>query len=235
MHEEVELSGYGVSLKLNTRFQVNRIEGGDTLVLAHSKTFKPGTLKNALIKPGSAVTTGRLERFEQGEGQDTIAVYRQGPEGTSIALGVGMKDLSEIGKVSKGPKERRWYITTPAYRIIWPVGLKLQSTGIGSAWPFELVNQDGVMVMLRGPLKAQQVPRPPQLVGPGQKRVDEGSLGDSTWMELEYEYEGAIWRQRHYYGILGKQIVLVSGQAPVAHTAKMTAACEAIVKSLAKR
>src|SRR5688572_8044228 len=81
------ISGYGVTFTPKAPFEMGRAPGKtpDTIVVAHAAA----ELKNVLIVPGPNASRGPLKR----EGQ----IYKQGAEGTSIALGADMKDLSEIG------------------------------------------------------------------------------------------------------------------------------------------
>jgi hypothetical protein len=230
----VSVAGYGVTLQLLPPFQVNRLSGQktpDKLILANTGA----KLKNALISPGSTIApSAPLKKEWLGTPGQGVWEYRQGADGTSVALGVGMKDLSEVATFAPGPSERLWFIRTTTYQVKWPPGFKMVSTTSPSQWPFELQGLEGSMIFLRGPLRgAKDVPTPPQLVAPDQKVVNEGSLGHSIWIELEYRYEGAVWRQRHYYGILAKEtVVLVTGQAPATHAAELAKACDLIVESL---
>ncbi|MDB4962558.1 MAG: hypothetical protein JWP01_2557 [Myxococcales bacterium] len=236
---QVAVSGYGVTFELLAPFEMNRLGEqspvDDAVVLAH-----PGGrgLKNALLAPGKTVAGGPLKKEFQvvpgGKAGDGLWTYRSGSDGTSITLGADMKDVSEVGSAGAGPTEKSWSIQTAAYRVAWPKNWKLVSTEPGTRSPFELIGTNGAMIMLRGPLKgSKELPTPPQLVGAGQTIVDQGDLDGQIWMMLEYQHDGQTWRQRHHYGVLGKEtVVIVTGQAPASQTAEMTEACETIVKSL---
>ena len=219
------ISGYGVTFTPKTPFEMGRAPGKtpDTIAVAHAGA----ELKNVLIVPGPNANRGPLKR----EGQ----IYKQGAEGTSIALGADMKDLSEIGKAVPGRLDRAWSIVANGYRIAWPEGFKLLSTEAGSEWPFELEGARGVMVVVRGPLKGiRQIPPPAKLVAEGQKVVGEGKTG-LTWIEVEYDQTGQTWRQKHYYARIGKdQVVLVTGQGPAGQADAITRVCETIVESVAR-
>jgi hypothetical protein len=236
----VAVSGYGVTLELMPPFGMNRLSRqessvDDAVVLAHTGG---NGLKNALLAPGKTVAGGPLKKEFQavpgGKAGEGVWTYHSGSDGTTIALGAGMKDVSEVGSASAGPTEKSWSIETGAYRIAWPKNWKLASTGPASRWPFELLGTNGAMILLRGPLKgAKEVPAPPDLVGPGQTIVGGGDLDGQIWVMLEYQHDGQTWHQRHQYGIIGKEtVVIVTGQAPASQSAEMTAACETIVKSL---
>jgi hypothetical protein len=230
----IAVSGYGVTFTPRLPFEMGRGPGKapDTLLVAHAGA----ELKNAIITPGPTANRGPLKKERLGKPEDNAWIYRQGADGTAIALGAGMKDLAEIGKAVPGRIDRGWSIEAAGYRIAWPEGFKLLSTEPGSEWPFELEGARGVMIVLRGPLKGlKAVPPPAKLVAPGQKVVGEGTVG-LTWIEVEYDQSGQTWRQKHYYGRVGKDtIVLVTGQGPASQAAAITRACETILESLSAR
>lgn len=70
------------------------------------------------------------------------------------------------------------------------------------------------LVQLRGPFYGDAVPRPPELVGAGQTQVALDFEHAPYFLELAYTYQGARWRQRHYYAMVAeKTAVIVSAQA----------------------
>jgi hypothetical protein len=230
--DQVAITGYGVMLRPKPPYQIGRMTQHptpDALLLAH----EDGKLKNALIIPGKTYAGDTsLKREWVGKPGESVWAYRQRADATRITLGVGMEDVAEVGTASAGTPERAWFIQTPDYRVKWPAGYTLNATTSDAAWPFELSGPDDGMIILRGPLIQKDVPAFAKMIAPDQKLVGQGKLDDSVWIELEYQKEGAQWRQRHYYGALGKKIVIVTGQAPAAHSAEIATACELLVRSL---
>jgi hypothetical protein len=171
-------------------------------------------VKNVLIAPGKTVASRQFEKSVNGD----LRVLRLGADGTSLTVGAGVAEVSEVGTAAPSPTPSGWAIETSAYTVDWPEGYTVCSAQAGAPFPFifERVGGPNEMIVLRGPLVgAKEVPSPEALIGKGQEPVAMNMQSPTPWVELGYSVEGRRWRQRHYYAVLKpKTLVLVTIQGP---------------------
>ena len=83
--------------------------------------------------------------------------------------------------------------------------------------------------LLQGPVLAERVPPPEQMVGPDQTLLGHGS----DWVELEYQHEGVAWRQTHrVVAGIEEYRVLVTAQGPAEHFPLADVAARQVAESL---
>jgi hypothetical protein len=109
--------------------------------------------------------------------------------------------------------------------------IELSFAGLAFAWPMEFavdafggdvpraeLRRDGglrdVMVVIRGPVSALDVPPVAELVGPGQTRIGGEDDAEPPWIDVGYAHDDEEWIQRHYRIEHDGQVVLVTAQAP---------------------
>jgi hypothetical protein len=51
------------------------------------------------------------------------------------------------------------------------------------------------------------------MIGPGQQRVDGGSLAQGEWVTVQYKEEGTRYLQRHFRMLIGKTTAVVTLQS----------------------
>lgn len=197
-----------------------------------------GAIENLFIRPAMASGEPRLTQTEQRSAAGTLLGLRVGNDGTALSFGAGRSDLSSVGRVVVAPEAGpAWSLETASYSVAWPQDWGVYSTDPGSVWPFELhgVRElSEAMIMLRGPLHGRrEVPAPPQLIGRGQQVIADDLNGPAPWLELGYTHAGKEWRQRHFYGRLAPEtVVLVTAQAPQPQAARVFADAEAMTRSI---
>ncbi len=214
---QVDVVGYGLGFRPLPAFEVGRVSPArvhDTLIFAHAGG--DGRPRNLLVEPGQAAPSQPLRRRPEVGGQGGW-VYRDGPDGPSVHLGLHVRDPAEVARPVPGASERAWKLRTRGYEASWPDGWSLASTRPGSAWPFELrlaPDRGGdALVIVRGPLPREAVAALERLVGPGQELLELRATATTVWMEVAYELDGQAWRQHHELAPLGDQVLLVTSQA----------------------
>lgn len=128
-----------------------------------------------------------------------------------------------------------WQVLTRGVRCDWPPELKLRVVPPGP-WTFEFAptsDTSDACLFLRGPLRGAHVPAPPNLIAPNQRLIADDMTAAAMWMELEYEHDGTVWRQRHQYAVPEAQtVVLVTAQAPRGHHESLFIAAHAVARSI---
>ena len=130
-----------------------------------------------------------------------------------------------------------WTIELPRFSCAWPRGLALRVLPSGvERWEFELADAREGLIVLRGPLRALQVPKPPDLVGAGQVLVRSDMRPNATWIETRYERGAKPWRTRTRYAVRESgAVVLVTAHAPEGAHAGLFAAVDEIAGSIRLR
>ena len=222
----VSLVGYQVRFTPFAPWQFGRMPAAamgpkavpDSVIVAR---MLENRVKNVLIAPGNQVTSQEFQKTVEGE----LRVLRLGDGGTSLMLGAGIEDISEVGAVAAASTGAAWSIETSAYTVDWPDGYTVGSADDGApfSFSFERVGGPNEMIVLRGPLVgAQQVPTPDALVGKGQEAIAMDMGSPTPWVEVRYQVHGKAWRQRHHYAVLKPEaVVLVTIQGPEARAEQL--------------
>ena len=100
--------------------------------------------------------------------------------------------------------------------FVWPIEFAVDA--FGGEVPRAELRRDGglrdVMVVIRGPVYALDVPPVAELVGPGQTRTAGEDDAEPPWIEVGYAHDEEAWTQRHYRIERDGKVVLVTAQAP---------------------
>jgi hypothetical protein len=156
--------------------------------------------------------------------------------GNKLVLGQGVTKAQEVLEVAEGPDARKWIIETPQFRAVWPNGLDLRSP-LASRTRFDLVGPqpDGTLVFVQGPRCADERVLD-TMAAEGQQEVARGKTSAGhPWIELRYDSQGTLWRQRHYARTLSQQTCfVVTVQCPQAAVEKIFPAADELADSLAQ-
>jgi hypothetical protein len=236
----VDLVGYQIRFRPLVPFSLARAPRGpgalpDISMVAH---MVGGGVRNVMICPGKRVSSTEFQRVRLGDDKNGIWSLRLGDDGTSVILGARMKDVADVGMLAAYPSaDSNWQIETKFYKVAWPDDYVVHSSVPDTRWPFELHgtrDRAGNLIILRGPLYwAGEVPRPPQLVAPGQEVVEWDVDGPTPWIEVRYTVGGQVWRQRHFYAALAPEtIVIVTVQGPERRAGTLAADGKRVASSI---
>lgn len=127
-----------------------------------------------------------------------------------------------------------WRIELPRFSCAWPRGLALRVLPPGlERWEFELADARAGVIVLRGPLRALQVPAPTEIVAKGQELVRSDLRPHAMFVETRYERGPTPWRARTRYAVReAGAVVLVTGQAPEGAHAGLFAVVDEIAASI---
>lgn len=145
-------------------------------------------------------------------------------------------DFDAFFRVEPAPRDAEaWRLEHEGVAFAWPAGLVVDAQA-GEITRVELRRTDDprdVMVVLRGPLEASQVPALDELSGPGQREAARDASASPPWIELHYALGGDRWRQRHHrFELPGGEIVLVTAQATEVLADRVLADGDALARSL---
>jgi len=142
-----------------------------------------------------------------------------------LLLSPDVASLEGLGRVEIGDVSNSLRIgsTNLGYSALWLPGYNIWTTKSDAHWPFELHDEHNSLIFVRGPWTGgDRVPKPHELVVPGQDIVAHNVTPETYWVEVAYENEGSRWNQTHTYGILGGETVaLVTAQYRPEHSAKV--------------
>ncbi len=123
--------------------------------------------------------------------------------------------LDELGELTATGYDGDWRIVIADAACEWPDELDVEAFG-GELPRVELrrfAELRDVMVVVRGPARAEDIPPIDGLVAPGQEIVATHPEATPPWIELTYGYDGETWTQRHYRVEIGARVLLVTAQA----------------------
>jgi hypothetical protein len=206
MNPDVSIVGYGVRLRAAAGAELGRAPANDDSLIG--AWAGAGQLHNCLV----AIRNGVAKVAPTSSGR--IDGFALEPDGTCRAAG--------------------WSIELPRFSCAWPRGLVLRVLPHRrNRWEFEFAGGREGIVILRGPLRASEVPPPPSLVGEGQELVRSDMRPHAMRIETRYEHAGAKWRQRHRYAVPAPAtVVLVTAQAPEGAHESLFAATDEIASSI---
>ncbi len=202
-----------------------------------------GEIKNVLIRPGTP-PTGLLARHALSE--NSIVTYSSAQRGsTQLVLGTGMRDFDpvlESVKVADHPAQ--WRIITDDHEIVWPATMVLRVDGnlANRTGPYELALDGSIdnVISFHGPLIGDRIPRPEQLLSPGQSWGESGSLDGVVksvrWFTVGHTLGEITTLQRYYFVHLDRDaIYLLRAQSTPESAPAMFGAADFIARSLRPR
>ncbi len=163
-----------------------------------------GPIRNVLIKPGTP-PTGLLAKHAISA--SSIVTYSTAQRGsTQLVLGNGMQDYDEVlTSVRLGDHPAQWRILTSDHEVAWPATMVLRADGnLSGRAGYELALDGSVdkLVTVHGPYIGDQIPKPEQLIAPGQTWGDNGTLDGAVktvrWATVSHTLAGTTWLQRYY-------------------------------------
>lgn len=133
-----------------------------------------GKIDNVLIRPGTP-PAGELARHTMGA--NSIVTYSTTQRGsTQLVLGVGMSDYAPVLEdVRCADHGARWRILTDDHEVAWPATLVLRADGnLSGRAGYELALDGSAdkVIAPHGPYIGDGVPRPENLISPGQRWGD---------------------------------------------------------------
>jgi hypothetical protein len=111
--------------------------------------------------------------------------------------------------VVAGPEWPAWWLQTTPYRIPLPAGWTAHASGGMDPSAFDLVGAHDSLMFLQTP---RRVPRIEQMVGPGQRLVERGSLTHGEYVIVEYTHQDCCFLQRHVVVPVGNSSVVMTLQ-----------------------
>jgi hypothetical protein len=116
----------------------------------------------------------------------------------------------ETADVVDGPNWPTWWLQTHPYRVPLPIGWTAHASGSVDPSAFDLVGPHDSLLFIQRP---RRVPPLDELVAPGQRAVDRGSLPGGDWITVQYPHEGFNYLQRHVRVPLGPTMAVVTLQS----------------------
>ncbi|MBA3453800.1 MAG: hypothetical protein H0T42_11965 [Deltaproteobacteria bacterium] len=202
-----------------------------------------GELKNVLIRPGTP-PHGLLARHALSE--NSIVTYSSAQRGsTQLVLGTGMRDYDPVlESVTVADHPAQWRIVTDDHEIVWPATMVLRVDGnlANRTGPYELA-LDGSpdrLISFHGPLIGDRIPRPEQLLSPGQSWGESGSFTGTVknvrWFTVGHTLGDAATLQRYYLVPIDRDaIYLLRAVATPDTAAAMFGAADFVARSLRPR
>lgn len=202
-----------------------------------------GEIKNVLIRPGSP-PMGLLARHALSE--NSIVTYSSAQRGsTQLVLGTGMRDYDPVlESVSIADHPAGWRIITDDHEIVWPATMVLRVDGnlANHTGPYELA-LDGSMhdvITFHGPLIGDRIPRPEQLLSPGQSWGESGSFDGTVktvrWFTVGHTLGDVATLLRYYLVPIDRDaIYLLRAQATEDSAPAMFGAADFVARSLRPR
>ena len=152
-------------------------------------------------------------------------------DGSSLAV----IQCGESGEpqISAGPDAPGWRIETARYGVNWPRGFSVESTGEGDPFaPFLLWGPDRSLIWIQGPILRERLTSLDALIGPGQSVADRDDTPGRQYIDLDYQEEGAAWRQRHrLLDLDADHLLVVTAQAPLARAGVLLLAATEVADS----
>lgn len=123
-----------------------------------------------------------------------------------------------------------WAIETAVFRCTWPQDYTLQSSSV----PFDLVGPNEELIWIQGPVPAEQVAPPAQMLDPGQTLISVEEWPGKAEVEVAYTHEGVRWRKFYHVLDLGDQPykIIVSAQAEERFAEGLRAASRLVFQTL---
>lgn len=201
-----------------------------------------GPLKNVLVRAGTP-PSGLLERHAISA--NSVVTYSTAQRGsTQLVLGNGMTDYDEVlESVRTADHGARWRLVTGDHEIVWPATLVLRADGNLSAragYELALEGCPDKTITPHGPYVGDRIPRPEQLLSPGQAWGDAGTLDGVVatvkWYAVSHTLGGTTWHVRYHYVPLDRDAVyLVRTQATEETAAALFGAADLVARSLRPR
>jgi hypothetical protein len=146
--------------------------------------------------------------------EGSLTVARAGKTSTAIRSEQGIEAARavafETADVADGPNWPAWWLQTHPYRVPLPVGWTAHASGSVDPSPFDLVGPHDSLMFIQRP---RRVPPLEELVAPGQRAVDRGSLSAGDWITVQYTHEGLNYLQRHVRAPVGPTMAVVTLQS----------------------
>jgi len=202
-----------------------------------------GTIRNVLIRPGTP-PTGLLAKHALSE--NSIVTYSTAQRGsTQLVLGTGMRDYDAVLQSVQTVEHRpQWRIITDDHEIVWPATMVLRVDGnlANRTGPYELALDGSTekLITFHGPFIGERIPRPEQLLSPGQRWGDSGSLAGAVktvrWFTVGHTLDDVAWLVRFYFVPLeGSAVYLLRAQATEESAPAMFGAADFVARSLRPR
>jgi hypothetical protein len=201
-----------------------------------------GPLKNVLIRPGTP-PIGLLAKHAMSA--SSIVTYSTAQRGTTqLVLGTGMHDYDDVLETVKtAPHDAQWRIITDDHEIVWPATLLLRVDGnlsTRSGYELALDGSTDKVITFHGPYIGERIPRPEQLLSPGQSWGESGSFDGTVkavkWFTVGHTLDGIASLQRYYFVHLDSTAVyLVRAQTTADSAPAMFGAADFVARSLRPR
>jgi hypothetical protein len=140
------------------------------------------------------------------------------------------ESLFDVLDVESGPGINQWRIETTIFRCCWPSNYALCSNNFpNDPGPFDLVGTNHEMIYIQRP---DNLPDVAKMCAPHQTVINIERSAESEWVDLEYDHEGLLWRQRHEVITLLGRRVAVTMQSPSQFADDAVIAARQISRSL---
>jgi hypothetical protein len=188
----------------------------------------------------------RIRVVSEADGRQVLVLHRGGAEdeappdakarlGDTAWLEADPElQLRTIAEAGAGQASDAWRLVVADARLAWPPSLEVGAFG-GDLPRVELrrfAELRDVMVLVRGPVAAADMPPVAELAGPGQEVRQRHEDATPPWIELTYGYDGDTWIQRHWRIEIGERVLLVTAQATEELAERVLADGEAVATSV---
>jgi hypothetical protein len=173
-----------------------------------------------------------LHRGAQDDVAPNDAMLRVGPHAW-VSTDDDGGDLGEIAVGGEGA-DAPWCVQTGDAMMDWPADLDIDAFAddIPRVELRRPLDPRDVMVIVRGPVPAADVPPVAELVGPGQEIDSLQAEATPPSIALGYRLGDDTWRQRHWRVEVGTRVVLVTAQAIEELADRVLADGEAVARSI---
>lgn len=153
---------------------------------------------------------------------------------TAVVDATHASPVADVVDILDGPSTGSWRIETSVFTALWPDEFTIESSqDAADPTAFYLLSAGQAVIFPQGPLPAERVPSPADLVAVGQTLVDRWRVGGIEVVELEYQHEAERWWQSHWLIPHGDQHVLIlTAQAPAREVTLTRAAAELVATSV---
>jgi hypothetical protein len=170
-------------------------------------------------------STARVLEIERSTPARSARVIVEREGACDVELGDGTADSADVFDIEVGPKHDAWFLETSLVSFRLPERFTMHSVADGSPSPFDLVGESGDLIYVQTASRRVALR---ELVRTGVSVVEE----DRELLEVEYEHDGTIWRQRHRLVLpsVGRTFVLTA-QSPADRSANARAALDLMADS----
>jgi hypothetical protein len=155
-------------------------------------------------------------QFQREDDVVTVTHWRDGVAHTAtITPGAASPAQADTGavedvvEVTPGPGRASWRIETSRYSVEWPSCFDIDPHPGDVSPPFELWGSDEAVIHLWGPYPPERMRPLHAYAAEGQTIVAHVSRPEYELLRLDYQHDGADWRQSyHFVGLPGGTLIV---------------------------